>query len=271
VNHRAADGGHPAEPCSAVPGPASDGIAEHRSAQAGLTAAEPCSAVPGQDWWRSAFADDYLERYAHRDDADADRLVAALVPLLADAPGPVADVGCGAGRHLVRLRAAGIPAVGLDYSADLLRAGRGPRCRADMRAPPFAGGLGAALFLFTAFGYFDDAGNLACLRAWARRLAPGGRLVLDLPDPAALVLPPDGQRRLADGSTVREARRWDGRRVEKAITLVRPDGTRLERFESVRLYGRDAWPLIGIAAGGAVRIADHPDAGRLLVVLHPLT
>jgi SAM-dependent methyltransferase len=226
---------------------------------------------PAAEWWRSAFAGDYLERYAHRDDADADRLAAALVPLLADAPGPVADVGCGAGRHLVRLRAAGIPAVGLDYSADLLRAGRGPRCRADMRAPPFAGGLGAALFLFTAFGYFDDAGNLACLRAWAARLAPGGRIVLDLPDPARLALPPDGTRRLADGSTVHESRRWDGRRVEKAITLVRPDGFRLERFESVRLHGAAAWPLIARAAGLDCTAPPHPDPARLLLDLRRLT
>ncbi len=271
MNQPTADAGWPAEPCSPVPGPASEGTAEHRSAPGGMSTAEPRPPIPFQDWWRSAFAGDYLERYAHRDDADADRLVAALGPLLAGAPGPVADVGCGAGRHLVRLRAAGIPAVGLDYSADLLRAGQGPRCRADMRSPPFAGGLGAALFLFTAFGYFDDAGNLACLRAWTRRLAPGGRLVLDLPDPAALVLPPDGGRLLADGSAVHEARRWDGRRVEKAITLVRPDGTRLERFESVRLYGREAWPLVAWAAGCGCDLAGHPDRGRLLLVLRPLT
>ena len=118
------------------------------------------------DWWREAFAADYAARYAHRDHAEAERLADVLAPLLHAAPGIAIDVGCGAGRHVRALRARGVTVWGLDYSRDLLQGVVGA-ARADMRAPPFAPGLSAVLFLFTAFGYFDDAGNRACLKAWA--------------------------------------------------------------------------------------------------------
>ena len=72
------------------------------------------------DWWRTAFDARYLERYAHRDAAEAAAAVTALLPRLRTVHGPVLDVGCGAGRHLAALRAAGVPACGFDFSADLL-------------------------------------------------------------------------------------------------------------------------------------------------------
>lgn len=204
-------------------------------------------------WWSEAFRAAYLEVYGHRTDAQAASEVAGLLPRLRGAPGVVVDAGCGAGRHLAALRAAGLPAVGFDLSADLLAAARlRPAChgrlaRGDLRAPPFAGGCGAVLCLFTAFGYFDDAGNAACLAALGGLLAPGGWLVLDLPEPGALRrnLVAASQRVTAGGWRVEERRRLVGTRVEKEVEAVPPDGRTLRWQESVRLH--DEAELIAMA------------------------
>lgn len=213
-------------------------------------------------WWEDAFRAAYLEVYGHRDERQAAAEVAAMLPRLAAAPGPVVDAGCGAGRHLAALRAAGLAAVGFDLSPDLLAAAaarpgcRGRLARGDLRAPPLGGGCGAVLCLFTAFGYFDDADNAACLAAMARLLAPGGWLLLDQPDPAALAagLVPDSQRRTAGGWLVRERRRLHDGRVEKEVEAQPPAAPPVRWRESVRLYDRAA--LAGLAAGAGLDLAE---------------
>lgn len=160
---------------------------------------------------------------------------------------PVLDAGCGGGRHLAALRAAGVPALGVDLSPDLLGvAGGRPACagrlvRGDLRTPPFADGSCAAVaLLFTAFGYFDEEGDAACLAALARLLAPGGCLLLDLPEPERVVagLVPASERRTDAGLVVQERRRLAGRRVEKQVEVRHPDGREVRWTESVRLYAR---------------------------------
>jgi len=195
--------------------------------------------------------------YRHRDDSQAAAEVAGLLPRLRQAPGIVVDAGCGGGRHLAALRAGGLPAVGFDLSADLLTVAHNrPACvgrlvRADLRAPPLAGECGSVLCLFTAFGYFDDQGNVDCLRALAGLVAPGGWVVLDLPDPAALrrTLVPQSERRTAGGWLVREQRRLVGHRVEKTVEATPPDAPVQSWSESVRLYTVDELTLVAYQAG----------------------
>jgi SAM-dependent methyltransferase len=210
-----------------------------------------------QPWWERAFGPGYLEIYAHRDDRLARDEVEAILPRLRDAPGPVLDACCGHARHLAELRAAGIAALGFDLSAPLLAAAtRRPLCagrlaRCDVRAPAFASGWGAILLLFTAFGYFDDDGNAACLRRLARLLAPGGWLLLDLPEPEALsrCLVPRSERITAGGHEVVERRRIEGRRVVKDVAY------RGEHYqESVRLYARGE--LDGLARDAELSIVE---------------
>jgi SAM-dependent methyltransferase len=208
-------------------------------------------------WWSEAFRAAYLEVYGHRSDAQATAEVAGLLPRLLAAPGPVVDAGCGAGRHLAALRAAGVPAVGFDLSSDLLAAAvRRPACvgrlaRGDLRAPPLAGGCGAVLCLFTAFGYFDEAGNAACLAALGGLLAPDGWLVLDLPEPVALrrTLVPASERMTAGGWRVRERRRLAGMRVEKEVEAIPPDGRMVTWRESVRLHEEAELATMATEAG----------------------
>lgn len=206
-------------------------------------------------WWDEAFHAAYLEVYAHRDDAEAARDVAGLLPRLRQAPGPILDAGCGAGRHLAALRAAGLPAVGCDLSRDLLRvaarraAVQGRVCQGDLRRPPLAGGCGAVLCLFTVFGYGSEDDNAALLAALAALLAPGGWLVLDQPDPASLraQLREHTVRTTAHGWTVHERRRLHGQRVEKTVLAVPPQGLPCHWRESVRLYAREE--LAALARG----------------------
>ena len=208
--------------------------------------------VPVLPWWERAFGREYLEVYAHRDDASAEREVAGMVARLRTAPGPVLDAGCGNGRHLAQLRRAGLTACGIDLSAHLLQVAerraecRGHLVRGDMRQPCVSGGFGAVLFLFTAFGYFDDQANAAMLEQWASCLAPGGWVLLDLPDPHALQrgFKPVSRRVLASGHEVHEQRRLDGGRVIQDITY------RGERWsESVRIYAPEEIARMGHAAG----------------------
>jgi len=199
-----------------------------------------------QEWWRRAFTDDYQQLYAHRDDASAAAEVAGVLPLLRSCDGPILDACCGNGRHLQALRRAGLRASGFDFSADLLaRAAqrddcRGHLLRGDLREPALASGWGAVLLFFTAFGYFDDAGNAAVLAELAGLLRPGGLLMLDQPDPEHLRanLRSESERHTPDGTLLRESRQLTHDRVEKTVTLIR-DGRSERITESVRLYEED--------------------------------
>ena len=208
-------------------------------------------------WWIAAFGPDYLNVYAHRDDEAASAEVAGLLPMLGN--GPVLDACCGNGRHLEALQRGGMTAVGFDYSATLLAVAQlraavsGRTARADVRAIPLCGGFSAVLVLFTAFGYFDEADNARALAALAGQLAPGGRLLLDLPDPERLraTLVPQSERRIGE-LLVRERRRLDGTRVVKEVTITRADGSTHAYTESVRLY--TAAEVASLAARSGLRV-----------------
>lgn len=207
-------------------------------------------------WWEQAFGEHYETLYAHRDDVSAEVEIAGLLPRLRQAPGPILDACCGNGRHLAALRAAGLPAFGFDLSQDLLAsARRRPGCRdrlvrCDMRTPALGSGWGAVLMLFTAFGYFDDDGNAACLTAIARLLTPGGFLVLDLPDldevRAALV--PRSERDTECGHLLEE-RRLVGSRVEKNVTITSSGRPPQIYRESVRLYDQQEIAELAMRCG----------------------
>jgi len=212
-------------------------------------------------WWETAFADVYLELYAHRDDRAARAEVAGVLPRLRSAPGPVCDVCCGTGRHLEAMREAGLNAIGYDLSPQLLAEGRkrrtirGRLARGDIRRPPLASGLGAITLFFTAFGYFDDSANRAALGALGACLAPRGWLLLDLPDPERLVeaLAPHTERTTASGARIMEQRSVEEGdhelRVEKKVTAQLADGSWHRYTESVRLYQAPEIAVMAVDAG----------------------
>ncbi|GAC1535754.1 MAG: hypothetical protein NVS2B9_01170 [Myxococcales bacterium] len=114
--------------------------------------------------------------------------------LAGPAPGaPVADLGCGYGRHLAALRARGDrDLIGIDRSPLLLREAHkdvpsARLLRADLRALPLrAGSLGAAFCFYSSMFLGTDADAVQALREAGRALVPAARLVLTTDNPLRL-------------------------------------------------------------------------------------
>lgn len=203
----------------------------------------------GRAWYETAFGREYLEIYAHRDAADAERALAFLDrEQILRAGNRVLDLGCGNGRHSLPLCQRGLRVHGLDLSqALLLDFRRRARCdvplvRGDMRRLPYrAACFDVVLSLFTSFGYFEtDEENWEVLAEVARVLRPGGRFVLDFLNAARVRedLRPRSERVLPSGLRVVETRRVDqsAGRVVKRVE-IQSAGDRCEWEESVRLFG----------------------------------
>lgn len=142
------------------------------------------------DWWRTFFhgamAEGWLAAMPEevtRQEADFVQKGLAVAP-----PARLLDVPCGGGRHSLALVARGYDLTAVDLSPTFLDAARskpspGPGRvtweQRDMRDLPWPGTFDGAFCLGNSFGYYDDAGNEAFVRAVARALKPGARFVLD--------------------------------------------------------------------------------------------
>lgn len=94
--------------------------------------------------------------------------------------GPIADLGCGAGRYL---RDLGPMVVGLDATAAMLELARRstvPLLRADLEALPLADGALAGLFARHSYLHLPKERLAAALADACRALRPGGLLLLSL-------------------------------------------------------------------------------------------
>ncbi len=107
--------------------------------------------------------------------------------LLRLALGPVLDIGCGPGRHVLALAAAGAVVLGIDISDEFLTVARhdgAPVVRCSVFGDvPGAGGWGTALLLDGNVGIGADPGAL--LRRTRELLAPGGRVLLEAKPPGS--------------------------------------------------------------------------------------
>ena len=203
--------------------------------------------TPDQPWYQSAFGAHYPLLYQHRNDAEA-RQCLNLLPQLAplgDRPGvPLLDLGCGDGRHLQWLAAAGHEVVGLDLSAHLLALAKErhseppvPLLRGDMRKLPCKNdSMAAVLSLFTAFGYFGPpAANGEPVAEIARVLQRGAHWFLDYFDgDRVLAELGDGRDHVRERELaclrIMETRRYhaDRRQVVKEVVLSPLSGCETE-------------------------------------------
>jgi SAM-dependent methyltransferase len=168
----------------------------------------------GPETYGDRFADVYDDWYGEVSDVGATVAhVAALTGAVGG--GPVLELGAGSGRLALPLAAAGLDVWALDASAAMverLRAKPGAAAvhavvgdMADLATLDAAGrdGPGGAAPRFavvlcafnTFFNLTSAAAQLACLRAVAARLAPGGRLVVE-----AFVPPPGDEQAAAVGA-----------------------------------------------------------------------
>ncbi len=108
---------------------------------------------------------------------------------------PVLDAGTGTGRVAIELAKRGLRVVGIDRSPAMLAVARRKveehaalaiKFHQDqMVAPITSGRFGLILCALDTFLHLSSGDEqLAALRAWSERLAPDGRIAIDLPGPA---------------------------------------------------------------------------------------
>jgi SAM-dependent methyltransferase len=113
----------------------------------------------------------------------------ALIARLGVAPGAeILDVPCGGGRVSLPMAARGFRITAVDSSPEFLRHARAADeaqrvtwAQRDMRDLPWESRFDGAFCVGNSFGYLDDEGNAAFLRAVRRALKPGAKFVLDTP------------------------------------------------------------------------------------------
>jgi SAM-dependent methyltransferase len=129
-------------------------------------------------------AREYAERFAgelaHK---PLDRELLARFASEVRGRGQVYDLGCGPGQTTAFLHGCGVPARGLDLSADLLREARQRHPGVefepgDMLALPLADASLAGVLAFYAIVHLSPAGLERTLAEMHRVLRPGGRLLL---------------------------------------------------------------------------------------------
>src|SRR5262245_53037578 len=136
------------------------------------------------NWWDGFFEGLSVDLWlaaipSAQSEQEAEGLAAVLA---APAGGRVLDVPCGGGRLSLALARRGFQVTGVDWSPEFLASARasdaGNRVeweRRDMRDLPWSGQFDAAFCVGNSFGYLDDDGNAAFLRAVAGALKPEGR------------------------------------------------------------------------------------------------
>jgi SAM-dependent methyltransferase len=170
---------------------------------------------------------------------------------------PVADLGCGYGRHLAELALAGYAPIGIDRSPLLLReaARTGARLvRADLRALPLhASSLSAAFCFYSSMFLGTPEDAHAALAEVARVLRPSGSLVLTTDNPVRLAARPvahfeeyvPGLGRVVEQSTFDAATQVDTVTKE----LRRPGGEFLSATFVIRYYAPPELAALAQAAG----------------------
>lgn len=205
-----------------------------------------------EEWFEHYFDDLYLA--AHGDAYDRAFTEAEFIVRALGLPSgsAILDLACGQGRHAVELAARGYLVTGLDLSRKLLqKAEEYARTRGvtvefveeDMRFVPetWAARFDGIISVFTSWGYFaKDEENEKVIEAVARSLKLAGRFLLDVINREWMIRHFRDTRfsEAQGGIVVLERSTLDllRGRMESERTFILPDGPRVVRSVSIRLY-----------------------------------
>jgi len=204
--------------------------------------------------------------------------VRAALELAQVEPGkPVADLGCGYGRHLRALIEQGhAHPLGIDRSALLLTEARGhaPAARllqADLRRLPLhAGAIAAAFCFYSSMFLGSDHDARAALKEAARILKKGGALVLTTDNPLRLARSPRSrfEEDVPGLGRIVEESAFDGTVDRVTKTLATPGGESLSATFCIRYYAPPALAELARGAGLALRSAELThDSPQLIALL----
>ncbi|MBY5394884.1 class I SAM-dependent methyltransferase [Rhizobium leguminosarum] len=122
-------------------------------------------------------------------DSQADEEVAFVEGTLGQGAYDILDLGCGLGRHCVRLARHGHRVVGLDINEDYIKVAKAAASEAnvsvewmvsDYRFLERRDRFDAVLSFYSTFGYHSDTENLDVLKRMASALRRGGYLFLEI-------------------------------------------------------------------------------------------
>jgi SAM-dependent methyltransferase len=252
---------------------------------------ETCLSAP-VDWWRTFFSGLVVESWLMAPTAEQTQREAEFIRNALDLspPAQVLDVPCGGGRHSLALAGLGFDMTGVDISTDFLTTARRQTAptigsitweEREMRDLPWPERFEGAYSFGNSFGYLDDEGNCAFLRAVAAALKPGARFALESGYVMEHLFPVLQERSSYPvGDIVMEAhRRYDPTesRLHVEYTLTR--GSAIEKrsmsariysyrelvellvkagFTDVQGYGSLTREPFRLAAGPALMVASKP-------------
>jgi cyclopropane fatty-acyl-phospholipid synthase-like methyltransferase len=201
-----------------------------------------------KEWWESfwpAWAD--VQRQVKSEEET--RAEADCIEDLLELPpqSSVLDVPCGEGRLSLAVASLGYRVTGVDITLPLLEDARRKAAASqleivwehrDMRDLPWEGAFHGAFCFWGSFGYFDEGGNAAFLKAVSRALKPGARFLIDTHTLETVVarFQERGWSRVGD-ILMLEERRYDHARsrIDVEWTWVRNGGLTV-RQSSMRIY-----------------------------------
>jgi SAM-dependent methyltransferase len=193
-------------------------------------------------------------------EAVSDAEGAYLTRQLTGVPGALLDLGCGHGRHLLRLPAFRGRLVGVDFDALSLTEARlvAPVARGSFFHLPFrAGAFGSAFCWYNTLGTFADEAVPAALAEIARCLRPGGCFIVHGSSPASAERQPVAsfEGALPDGALLVERVRYDVARQRDELTreLTLPDGRVLSASFFIRYFTVPQWEALLEGAGFEVQ------------------
>jgi len=142
-------------------------------------------------WWQSFFDKTYLNFGLKPLERKAKEEVDFILKVLKITKNTlILDIGCGAGRHSIKLAKRGYRIVGIDFKRDYINHCK-ERARklslktkfmqVDMRNLKFKNKFDVVINVFTSFGYFkSEEENLEVLRKIAKALKKNGKFLIDV-------------------------------------------------------------------------------------------